>query len=230
MSNESSKTKQLRDSSFINKYLVGKILDIGGGNDHIVDYAEVFDLADGNAQHITKYKTKESYDCVYSSHCLEHMVDVPNAISQWWQLVKPNGYMIIVVPDEDLYEQKCWPAIFNTDHKATFRINKKNSWSCVSYDLHKLCQDLPNNYIINIQKHDLNYDYNLQYKKFTKLLRKIYKWQYSKNYVKSLLAKNTYKALYKKYYLNNSKDIGIPIDQTLGQALAQIQIVLQKII
>ncbi len=112
MSDESAKTKSLRGNDFYNKYSSGKVIDIGGGNDAVIKYAEVFDLEDGDAQYISKYKNKEVYDCVYSSHCLEHMVDVPNAILQWWQLVKQNGYMIIVVPDEDLYEQKCWPPIF----------------------------------------------------------------------------------------------------------------------
>ena len=63
------------------------------------------DLIHGDAQHILDYKKKESYDCVNSSHCLEHMKDVPSALSQWWGLVKPGGYLVTVVPHEDLYEQ-----------------------------------------------------------------------------------------------------------------------------
>ncbi len=228
MSNETSKTNQLRDDHFFSNYLAGcKIIDIGGGNDSVVKHSEVFDITDGDAQYISKYRDKESYDCVYSSHCLEHMADVPSAILEWWQLVKCNGYMIIIVPDEDLYEQKYWPSIFNTDHKATFRIAKNDTWSSVSYDLHQLCKTLPYVKIIDIQKHDAKYDYNLQYKKFTKGLRKLYKWQYSKNHIKEFIAKIMYKKLYKKYYLNNN-NIGIPIDQTTGDALAQIQIILQK--
>ena len=51
------------------------------------------------------------------------MRDVPQALEQWWQLVKPGGAMVIVVPDEDLYEQGAWPSLFNRDHSATFRLN-----------------------------------------------------------------------------------------------------------
>ena len=63
-----------------------------------------------------------AYDAVCSSHCLEHMRDVPAALTQWWALVRKGGYLVLVVPDEDLYEQGGWPSLFNSDHKATFRI------------------------------------------------------------------------------------------------------------
>lgn len=229
MGNETQKTNKIRGQAFINKYLQGRIIDIGGGNDPVTMTTKVFDLADGNAQYISKYETIESYDCVYSSHCLEHMTDIPNALSQWWNLVKKGGYMVITVPHEDLYEQKIWPSIFNNDHKATFRLNQKESWSDVSYDLHELCHSLPDANIVDEVIQDNHYDYNLQYKKFAKKFRKIQCWQFSKNRVKRLLGRIIYQLLYKRYYLNNNQNIGIPIDQTGGNALAQIQIVLQKI-
>ena len=77
---ESSKTNQVRTEEFFNTYLTGKVIDIGGGSDKVTENTEVFDLEHGDAQHILKYKDKESYDCVYSSHCLEHMKDVPLAL------------------------------------------------------------------------------------------------------------------------------------------------------
>ena len=162
MSDESTKTRNVRSSDFIEKYFNKDVLDIGGGNDPVVKHAEVFDLKDGDAQHIIKYKEIETYHCVHSSHCLEHMEDVPLALKQWWQLVRPGGYMIIVVPHEDLYEQRCWPSIFNEDHKATFRINQNSSWSPISYDLLELCQNLPDSTVIEIETaiHDLKYDLN----------------------------------------------------------------------
>lgn len=229
MGNETRKTNQIRGQKFINTYLQGKVIDIGGGNDPVTNTAKVFDLKDGDAQYITKYENKESYDCVHSSHCLEHMVNVPNALSEWWQLVKQGGYMVITVPHEDLYEQKIWPSIFNQDHKASFRLNQKNSWSNVSYDLHELCSNLPDVNIMDESIQDNYYDYHLQYKKFAKKFRKIQRWQFSKNKAKRFIGKVIYQILYKRYYLNNTQDIGIPIDQTGGNALAQIQIILQKI-
>jgi hypothetical protein len=35
--------------------------------------------------------------------------------------------MIVLVPDEDLYEQGHFPSIFNTDHKSTFILRRPSS-------------------------------------------------------------------------------------------------------
>lgn len=228
MGNETKKTNRIRGQKFIDTYLQGRVIDIGAGDDPVTTNAEIFDLVDGDAQYITKYREKVSYDCVHSSHCLEHMVDVPKAILEWWQLVKKGGYMILVVPHEDLYEQKIWPSIFNEDHKATFRLNQNDTWSPISYDIHVLCSNLPNVIILDEQIQDLNYNYNLQYKPLAKKFHKIYRWQFSKNSVKRLVGRVIYRQLYQTYYVNNIQNIGIPIDQTSCDVLAQIQIVLQK--
>ena len=226
---ESSKTNQIRSEEFFNTYLKGKVIDIGGGNDAVTENAEVFDLEHGDAQHILKYKDKESYDCVYSSHCLEHMKDVPLALSKWWKLVKPEGYMIIVVPHEDLYEQKIWPPVFNDDHKATFRFQTEKSWSPVSYDIFDLAQNLPNSSIISAEVQDLNYDYSLLGKRHGRGARKIYKWRSSKNKIKRFISKSIYDFLHDNYWVKSNKKSGIPIDQTIWNALAQIQIVIKKL-
>ena len=57
------------------------------------------------------------------------MSDPRKTILDWWKLVKPGGYLFVVVPDEDLYEQGVFPSRFNNDHKATFTIAKAKSWS-----------------------------------------------------------------------------------------------------
>ena len=41
---ESSKTNQIRTEDFFLNYFQGKIIDIGGGDDPVVEHAEVFDL------------------------------------------------------------------------------------------------------------------------------------------------------------------------------------------
>jgi hypothetical protein len=136
--------------------------------------------------------------------------------------------MIITVPEENLYEQKIWPSIFNDDHKATFRLGGQNSWSEVSCDLLDLCQKLPQVKVIDACIQDESYDYRLQFKKIGKRLQKIHRWQFSKNSLKRLLARTLYQILYMRFYVNTNNDIGTPIDQTGGSALAQIQVVLQK--
>ena len=67
------------------------------------------------------------------------------AILEWWQLVKPGGHLILLVPDEDLYEQDIFPSRFNGDHKFTFTLSKAQSWSPVSIHVLDLVQALPEN-------------------------------------------------------------------------------------
>ena len=186
----------------------------------VYENVEVFDLqnGDGDAQFILRYREKESYDCVNSSHCLEHMKDVPAALSQWWKLVKPGGYMVIVVPHEDLYEQKIWPSVFNQNHTATFRLKSNTTWSSVSYDLFELMDDLPSSKIIESELQDLNYDYKLLGKRVGKFSRKFYKHLKSNNYIKKKFANY----LYKNFWVKGYRVSGVPIDQTLGDALAQV--------
>jgi len=103
---EASKTRRVRSQSFYDCFLSGSVLDIGCGEDLVVPHTQPFDLAYGDAERILEFFPAEStFDCVHSSHCLEHMRNVPDALTDWWSLVRPGGYMIIVVPDADLYEQ-----------------------------------------------------------------------------------------------------------------------------
>ena len=62
----------------------------------------------------------ESYDFVYSSHCLEHLKDVEISLLNWIRIIKKGGYLYFVVPEYVLYEKMTWPSIFNPDHKQTF--------------------------------------------------------------------------------------------------------------
>jgi hypothetical protein len=76
-----------------------------------------------------------TYDFVHSSHCLEHLHDPAEALSNWFRILRPGGHLIGLVPDEDLYEQGIWPSTFNGDHKWSFTIRKEGSWSPVSRNL-----------------------------------------------------------------------------------------------
>jgi hypothetical protein len=50
------------------------------------------------------------------------MVDPRTALRNWIRICKVNGYLVISVPDEELYEHGLWPSRFNPDHKWSFRI------------------------------------------------------------------------------------------------------------
>jgi len=88
---ESTKTNQYRSADFFARYFSGSVLDIGCGDDPVVPHARPFDVEHGNAERILDFLPPESFDTVNSSHCLEHMCDVPRALADWWSLVRPGG-------------------------------------------------------------------------------------------------------------------------------------------
>jgi predicted SAM-dependent methyltransferase len=50
------------------------------------------------------------------------MVDPQVALRNWIRVCKVGGYLVITIPDEELYEHELWPSHFNDDHKWSFRI------------------------------------------------------------------------------------------------------------
>jgi SAM-dependent methyltransferase len=171
MGHETAKANNYRrkHDPFFQRIFRGKALDIGAGSDlltrqgHFPDcQCESFDLGDGNAEEILRYKQPQSYDLVYSSHCLEDLRDPGEALRQWYQLVKPGGFLVVVVPDEDLYEQGVFPSRFNPAHKWTFSIYKMQgeSWSPRHINLFDLIREcIPQAQILRIGLYDTHYDY-----------------------------------------------------------------------
>lgn len=154
--NEAHKTYALWPDN-IRNLVTGHGIDIGSGNDPISKTAIPFDREQGDANHILKYVATK-FDFVFSSHCLEHMYDPQSTIQEWWQLVKPGGVLIVIVPDEDLYEQGMFPSVFNFDHKHTFTISKHQSWSSKSINMFDLASSLPNGTIERLTLQDHGYD------------------------------------------------------------------------
>ena len=171
MGNETTKSNLRRKNTWLfNKVFSGKGIDIGAGPDPLkkedfpnITDIEVFDRKHGDANYITGYRRYESYDFVYSSNCLEHMWDSLAAWGQWWALVKFNGYMIISVPDEDLYEQGRFKtkSRWSKEHRCSFTIHKKKSWSRWSNNVLEMIEWLPDCQIIKIELVDTNYDYSI---------------------------------------------------------------------
>jgi SAM-dependent methyltransferase len=157
--NETSKTKKVW-GPLEASILSGSGIDIGCGSDPVTRDVQKFDRADGDANHITRF-VHEQFDFVYSSHCLEHMEDPKSALHEWWQLVRPGGHLIFIVPDEDLYEQGVFPSRFNSEHRATFTISKARSWSPVSINVLDLARALPNAELVSLELQDQGYDRRL---------------------------------------------------------------------
>ena len=145
---------------------MGRGVDVGSGDDPLtdykslfplMDYAEEWDRDDGDAQYLA---VDDEWDFLYSSHCLEHLLDPWMALKTWCNRVKSGGYLVVMVPDEDMYEQGVWPSRFNDDHKHTFTMYKPKvvSWSPVSInvlDLVSYVSDLTE--CVSVQKLDATY-------------------------------------------------------------------------
>jgi SAM-dependent methyltransferase len=214
--NEASKTlKNWTEKE--KQFLSGEGIDIGCGPDPIKPDVKTFDIEDGDANHITKF-VNQTFDFVFSSHCLEHMMNPHDALHEWWKLVKPDGYLIFLVPDEDLYEQGIFPSRFNGDHKHTFTISKAQSWSPVSVNVLDLAQSLPNGEIERLCLQDKGYDR----RKMTCGMKKRSLW--------AKLFFRTYQILNIRIaWIDTIKKGYYPIDQTLQEdVFAQIECVVRK--
>lgn len=118
------------------RVFVGSVLDIGAGHDPLIQYrtflprltsftcldqdgptmpSEGAEWIRGDAIDVPADRL---FDVVYSSHCLEHVVDPGAVAAQWWRVVRPGGYLVIIVPSWDTYERRIWPPHLNTDHKT----------------------------------------------------------------------------------------------------------------
>lgn len=174
MTNETSKAsaRRLSDALFTEKVFSGRGIDIGCGEDvlnknkefplitEVVPFDMIYD--NRNAELLDNYYVHNSFDFVHSSQCLEHMVDPEHALKSWFNVLKPNGYMVITIPDEDLYEQGIFPSTFNSDHKWTFSIFKYVSWSNKHINLVDLVKVLGQNCdVIRMSLIDTRYNYSL---------------------------------------------------------------------
>lgn len=141
--------RRLKRGDFDN-YLRGDGIDIGAGDDPLrvaEGSVRAWDVNDGDAQ-LMAGVADNSFDFVYSSHCLEHMRDVPESLQNWTRILRPGGHLYVVVPDYILYEKLTWPSRFNSDHKQSFSdlierrlVMRPNHWHIKS-DLIPLLEQL----------------------------------------------------------------------------------------
>jgi len=168
---ETSKCREIRvNRGDFSNYLRGNGIDIGAGNDPlrvVQGSVRAWDMKDGDAQ-LMEGISDTIFDFVYSSHCLEHMREVPEALSNWVRILKPNGWLYVVVPDYILDEKMTWPSRFNQDHKQSFsnivtrnNVRRPNHWH-TNEDLIPLLRSL-NLVDINwaLESHNFNFNAGL---------------------------------------------------------------------
>lgn len=95
------------------KYLTGRVLDIGCYDCKVVPTAFGVDGRKANGVDLVTdnlYTLPEQrigfFDCVFSSHCLEHLRDDYYALKSWSKLIKPDGYLILYLPDGRRYSNE----------------------------------------------------------------------------------------------------------------------------
>ncbi len=125
---EASKTIARKiESGFVAKYLSGdKILDIGYRG-YVEGVEPVVAQAIGVELDYPGYDGRRlpfddcTQDAVFASHCLEHIADYQNALSEWHRVLRIGGFMIVAVPHQFLYERRTQlPSRWNEDHKRFY--------------------------------------------------------------------------------------------------------------
>ena len=153
--------RQKIESGFFEKYLSGEsILEIGykGGRDGvvpIVPQAIGIDVDYPGYDGIHLPFPDASQDAVYSSHCLEHIVDYKAALQDWFRTLKVGGYLVIIVPHKFLFERKRdLPSRWNKEHKRYYTPSSFLREIEEAFD--------PNSYRIrHLIDNDLGFDYSL---------------------------------------------------------------------
>lgn len=136
-------------SDFFRKYCRGSGIDVGCGDDPLKDititslvkYNQVKiddSYTVGDAAFLDEFPD-ETFDFVYSSHCLEHIQNYREALRNWFRVLKIGGYLLLLLPHRKYYEGKRQlPSIYNPGHRVFFLPFQSEEPDTVSvYDLIK---------------------------------------------------------------------------------------------
>ena len=157
------------DRRFSTVYFVGSGIDIGCGQDTIANYSEMYplmdqcrpwDQPDGDGM-LLEGVVDETFDFVHSSHSLEHMQDPKIAMTNWIRVTKKGGHLVLLLPDEDMFEQGVWPSTYaGPDHISAWTIHKQKSWCVASINVTTFFGQFDELEILKIEKLDSTYMYS----------------------------------------------------------------------
>lgn len=93
----------------------------------------------------------QSVPFVFSSHLLEHLEEPGRALKEWVRVIRPKGFLILYVPDEDEYP-KVGEYGANPDHK----------WNVSYAKVIELMNDVPRSWdLVDFQKRNQENEYSL---------------------------------------------------------------------
>lgn len=134
-------------------------LDIGCRDDPLNWTFRRWELAfgDGDATDLEGVPA-ETYYTVYASHVLEHIPFHRKALKRWYEVLKPGGHLIIVVPHRDLYEKKkSLPSSWNQEHVRFWLPEEEDPPSTLSLKKEILLA-IPNANIVLLRVLDEDYE------------------------------------------------------------------------
>jgi SAM-dependent methyltransferase len=138
----------------IEKFLIGNGVDVGCGTNRLsmevlsVDQQPNRQFAHADIVHDCKdldipepytfgeneYTFKENtLDFIFSSHCIEDFDNIEEVFKNWWSKIKPDGYMILLLPDME----KCDCEICKSEAVQEYRKKAGMSaryWTIEDYD------------------------------------------------------------------------------------------------
>lgn len=93
----------------IKSYLIGKGAEIGPGSNPFLKnatYIEKFPLSDQreylklDADNLIGI-SDQTFDYIFSAHCLEHLPDTIKTLNEWSRVLKDNGFICVILPHLD---------------------------------------------------------------------------------------------------------------------------------
>jgi len=128
--NENAKCYESRRArGHFTKYLRGDGLDTSDLSEILgVEWGTVrgWNRDDGDPQFLDSLPD-ERFDFVFSSYYLAHVHNLRLTLRNWIRVLRPGGYLYLVVPDYLLYEKLNWPSLMNPGHKHSFSTTFRRS-------------------------------------------------------------------------------------------------------
>jgi SAM-dependent methyltransferase len=158
-----SRARRLREGWFEKFAPEDKVgIDIGAQSDPLNNTFRRFDFVFGDGDATDMIGVPDNtFWTVYASHVLEHLQCPHKALRRWYDILKPGGHLIIIVPHRDLYEKKKFPpSNWNPEH-TYFWLPDQEEPPCTKSLKKEVLNAIPNANIVQFKVNDEGYDYSI---------------------------------------------------------------------
>jgi len=137
-------------------------IDIGAQSDPLNHTFRRFDFVYGDGDATDMIGIPENtFWTVYASHVLEHLKFPQKALRRWYEILKPGGHLVVLVPHRDLYERKRFPpSNWNAEHTYFWLPDAEDPPSTKSLKKEVLTA-IPNADIVQFRVLDDGYDHSI---------------------------------------------------------------------